>query len=151
MKIFLFSLLAVGLLVLLGLAFLSWRSVPQKLGLDGGRLAACASAENCVCSEHEGEAWVAPLDVAGDDPLAAVRQAVAVLGGAVESADSNYLHATFRSRLFRFVDDVEFRLDPGANVIHVRSASQAGRSDLGVNRRRVERIREQLGASPRRP
>jgi uncharacterized protein (DUF1499 family) len=40
-----------------------------------------------------------------------------------------------------FVDDVEFFLDEGANVIHVRSASRLGQSDLGVNRKRVETIR----------
>jgi len=52
----------------------------------------------------------------------------------------SYLHAEARSRVFRFVDDVEFVLDPGARVIQVRSASRVGYSDFGVNRRRVERL-----------
>jgi uncharacterized protein (DUF1499 family) len=43
-----------------------------------------------------------------------------------------------------YVDDVEFYLDEGANVIHVRSASRLGKSDLGVNRQRVEEIRAKL-------
>lgn len=55
--------------------------------------------------------------------------------------EAGYLHAEVRSFLFRFVDDVEFLLDEDNRLIHVRSASRTGYSDLGVNRRRVERIR----------
>lgn len=58
----------------------------------------------------------------------------------VEAAD-NYLHAEFTSALFRFVDDVEFLIDPAAHVIHFRSASRVGYSDLGANRRRMEELR----------
>jgi len=54
------------------------------------------------------------------------------------------VRAEFRSRL-GFVDDVEFRIDEAAGVIHVRSASRTGYWDLGVNRRRVEAIREAFG------
>jgi uncharacterized protein (DUF1499 family) len=43
-----------------------------------------------------------------------------------------------------FVDDVEFLLDDSAKVIHVRSASRLGESDLGVNRKRIETIRAKL-------
>lgn len=53
--------------------------------------------------------------------------------------ESDYLHFTFTSLIFRFVDDVEFEITE--NKIHVRSASRVGHSDLGVNRKRVEEIR----------
>ena len=46
--------------------------------------------------------------------------------------------------MFRFVDDVEFHLRSAEGVIAVRSASRIGTSDFGVNRRRVERIRDRL-------
>ena len=52
-----------------------------------------------------------------------------------------YLHAEFTSTFFRFVDDVEFLLDDGKKLIHVRSASRVGYYDFGVNRSRVEEIR----------
>lgn len=52
-----------------------------------------------------------------------------------------YLHIEARSLIFRFVDDVEFLIDSGQQRVQVRSASRTGYSDLGVNRRRVERIR----------
>lgn len=56
----------------------------------------------------------------------------------------NYLYAEFKSKLLGFVDDVEFLIDDSAKVIHVRSASRLGQSDLGVNRNRVETIRAKL-------
>ena len=55
--------------------------------------------------------------------------------------NQNYLHFECRSRLFRFVDDLEFLIDPDARVIQVRSASRVGYSDLGVNRARVNQVR----------
>lgn len=51
-----------------------------------------------------------------------------------------YLHFEFTSRVFRFVDDVEFHLDESRKTIDMRSASRVGRSDLGVNRERLNRI-----------
>lgn len=59
----------------------------------------------------------------------------------IRSDRAGYLHAEFRSLILRFVDDVEFLIDVKAGVIHVRSASRLGYSDLGVNRSRVETIR----------
>ena len=56
-------------------------------------------------------------------------------------AETNYIHAEFRSLIFRFVDDVEFVFPPAEKIIHVKSASRTGYYDFGVNRRRVERLR----------
>jgi uncharacterized protein (DUF1499 family) len=64
-------------------------------------------------------------------------------------ADAGYLHATFTTPLLKFTDDLELWLDAPGGVLQVRSASRLGRSDLGVNRARVERLRAQLqGAAP---
>jgi uncharacterized protein (DUF1499 family) len=57
-----------------------------------------------------------------------------------------YLHLEVRSRLFRFVDDVEFSFDDGAGTIHFRSAARRGWWDLGVNRARMRAIRRAYGA-----
>ena len=52
---------------------------------------------------------------------------------------NQFVHVEFTSNIFRFIDDVEFYFtDPG--VIHFRSASRIGHSDLGVNRSRMKRI-----------
>ena len=61
----------------------------------------------------------------------------------IEEQD-DYLYAEFRSRIFRFVDDVEFAVDNENNEVHFRSASRVGHSDLGVNRARMERIQREF-------
>ena len=58
--------------------------------------------------------------------------------------NDDYLRATATTRILRFVDDLEFLYQPGEDLIHVRSASRVGHSDLGANRNRVEEIRQQL-------
>jgi len=63
------------------------------------------------------------------------------MGGKIEEEHDGYLWATFTSRVFRFVDDVEFRMVSTDGMIHMRSGSRKGYSDLGVNRRRVEKLR----------
>jgi uncharacterized protein (DUF1499 family) len=56
----------------------------------------------------------------------------------------DYICTECKSLLFRFVDDLEFVFDAGKNIIHVRSASRSGYSDLGINRKRVEAIRKKF-------
>ena len=63
------------------------------------------------------------------------------MGGSIKSESSNYLAATFTSRLFRFIDDVEIRIDPDLGQIHIRSASRTGHGDWGVNAKRVDLIK----------
>jgi uncharacterized protein (DUF1499 family) len=118
---------------------------PANLGVHDGRLADCADTPNCVCSQADDAAHrVEPLPYQGR-PAEAMARLRAVLDAQprtrVVTSAENYLHAECTSLLFRFVDDVEFLLDPTAGVIHCRSASRAGRGDLGVNRRRIEAIR----------
>ena len=60
------------------------------------------------------------------------------------ASGEDFIRAEFVSAIFRFVDDVEFYLDDRKKVIHVKSASRVGYSDLGVNRRRVENIRKKF-------
>ncbi len=58
------------------------------------------------------------------------------------------IKAECRSRIFRFVDDVDFILDDREKVIHFRSASRLGRKDFGVNRKRMDEIRNRFQAEP---
>jgi len=57
---------------------------------------------------------------------------------------AGYLHAESRSRVFRFVDDVEVVVDADARVFRFRSASRVGRRDFGVNRARMQRVSGRL-------
>ena len=107
-------------------------------GMVDGKLASCPSKPNCVSSEADTqpEKQVSPL--AGS--LEAAKAAIVATGGTITSETGDYVSATYMSKVFKFVDDVELR-DTGEGVIHIRSGSRVGYSDRGVNRRRVETIR----------
>jgi uncharacterized protein (DUF1499 family) len=117
---------------------------PSNLGVANGRLAPCPASPNCVATQSgAGEQRMAPLPFHGT-PAEAMARLKQTLQGMprtrIVTADESYLHAEFVSALFRFVDDVEFLIDPEARVIHFRSASRVGYSDLGANRRRMVAI-----------
>lgn len=54
----------------------------------------------------------------------------------------NYMRIEFTSRLFKFIDDVEFLADEAQKQLHFRSASRLGHSDLGANRKRMKTFQE---------
>jgi uncharacterized protein (DUF1499 family) len=117
---------------------------PATLGLAAGRLAPCPRTPNCVGSEDPSPAHrMAPIPLTGSADAARrhlLEQIASRPRARVVATDSTYVHAEFRSRVFGFVDDVEFRLDPTHGVLHFRSASRLGRGDLGANRRRMETL-----------
>ena len=76
------------------------------------------------------------------DTLLAHPPTLLLLGTELATQDAHYLRAEFTSQLMRFVDDVEFLI--GQDAVEVRSASRLGHSDLGVNRERIEGLRQQL-------
>ncbi|MGB5473163.1 MAG: DUF1499 domain-containing protein [Gammaproteobacteria bacterium] len=106
----------------------------------------CPDKPNCVSSQASDAAHrIEPFTYSGSarDAMRRLRLALTAEKRVdVVTERENYLHIEARSLVFRFVDDVEFLLDPEHSRIHVRSASRTGYSDLGVNRRRVERIRQ---------
>ena len=118
------------------------------------KLDPCPATPNCVCSDYPDDAHAIPpltFDGDADSAWAALRRAVEALPRTkIVASEAERLDAETRSALFRFVDDLAFRLDASTGVIHVRSASRVGYSDLGANRKRVETLRqlfaEQLAA-----
>ncbi len=137
-------------------AVLSFTSKPpDHLGLHAGRLAPCPDTPNCVSSlATDPQHAIAPFAL--DRSVAAAKEELLRAAAQLPRATlitnrETYLHFEFRSLVFRFVDDVEFHFDEAAKLIHVRSASRVGHSDLGVNRRRVEALRARLPATMRAP
>ena len=119
---------------------------PSTLGLHNQRLAPCPDTPNCVCSQYDSEKHaIAPFVYEGERQ-AAYDKLLAILGAGkrvrIISKQDNYIHAEFTSLVFRFVDDVEFYFPTDQTIVHVRSASRIGHSDFGVNRKRVEHLRE---------
>ena len=144
---FVVSLVAVVLIALVVFARLSQNG--QAAGVADGRLTPCPDTPNCVCSEFDDDRahFIEPFELPAQTTaasLARLRSAIAEQGGTIRSEGAVYLAATFTSPLFGFVDDLEIRVDPGAGLAHVRSASRVGHGDLGANRKRVERLRDLL-------
>ena len=111
------------------------------------RLQPCPSSPNCVCSDATDSHGIEPLAIAGDPQLMWRRlqdYLAQQRGFTIKQVDDHYLRVEAKTRLLRFVDDVEFELRTGDGVIAVRSASRVGYSDLGANRRRIEKIRKAL-------
>ncbi|MFP6763008.1 MAG: DUF1499 domain-containing protein [Planctomycetaceae bacterium] len=105
----------------------------------------CARTPNCVCSEYAdasrfidpfvcpqniASAWQSLLEVGLNFP-----------GARLVERGPDRLCFECRTGVFRFVDDLMFRLDQESGLIHVRSASRLGFWDFGKNRRRVEEVR----------
>jgi uncharacterized protein (DUF1499 family) len=128
---------------------------PDSLGVTNGRLAPCKPSPNCVSSQAErGDTvhYVAPFAAGASpgDTFARLKRIVQETARARIVTDTpDYLYAEYSSRVFGFVDDVEFWLDARAGVIQVRSASRLGYSDLGVNRDRIEGFRARLAPAGR--
>lgn len=112
----------------------------EAKGLENGRLADCGSAPNVVSSEADTqpERAIAPLTAT----MTQAKAAVIATGGTITTDSDDYVSATYMSKIFKFVDDVELRAD-GA-VVHIRSGSRVGYSDRGMNRKRVEFIRASI-------
>ena len=123
---------------------------PKNLGVKKGSLSKCPQTPNCVSSQSKDVTHkVEPLTYHSSrkEALNQLKTIIQETDNAeIVKATSNYLYAQYTSRIMGFVDDVEFYLAPQDNIIHVRSASRVGESDLGVNRRRIENIREQFQA-----
>ena len=120
-------------------------SALAAVGANHGHLEACPSSPNCVVSQDgDEEHTIDPITYSGDraDAKETLLKVLSVVPRTeVIDRTDNYIKAESTSRIFKFVDDVEFYFPEDENVIHVRSASRVGESDLGVNRRRIEQIR----------
>ena len=128
-------------------------AAPKQLGAFGpGEAGTCGKKPNCVSTLDERKGRRAePWTYAGSREEAQKRleQLIARASRAdVVDFRPGYLHAEFRTALWRFVDDVEFFLPKGENVIHYRSASRLGQSDFGVNRRRMKKLAKRFAAAP---
>lgn len=123
---------------------------PSGLGLSGGRLAPCPDSPNCVSSQAESQLHrmePIPLEIPGAEAQALLLDLLAAEDRyTVVAVEDGYIYAEATSRLFGFVDDVEFAIDEADGVIHFRSASRLGHGDLGANRKRMEEISRKFQA-----
>ena len=108
------------------------------------QLKPCPESPNCVSTQtDQPKKKREPIAFTGS-PAAALEKLKRVVGNMPRTSlveeDGNYLHYTFKTWPIPYIDDVEFLLSPEEGVIHYRSASRVGHSDLGVNSRRMAKV-----------
>lgn len=122
----------------------------NKLGINDGQLTKCPGTPNCVNSQESGKFSIHPIQFTGNSKQVKAKLTSTIgefKNAKIVTTEDNYIRAEFTSSLFRFVDDIEFYFPTETNektTIQVRSASRTGRSDFGVNSKRVEQFRELL-------
>jgi len=96
------------------LTILSCVSKPPKVQLVDGKLRPCPRSPNCVSSESDNaSSRIEPLTFQGPPEKAwdKLKETLRDMGEKIQEEHDGYLWATFTSKLFRFVDDMEFRRD----------------------------------------
>ena len=139
------SLIIVSILVLFVLGQMSKSG--EANGLFEAKLTKCPDKPNCICTEFVADAthYIDPIVFTQNNSaevLSRLKNSVREIGGSIQVETGNYLAATFSSSIFRFVDDLEIRIDADQNMIHIRSASRVGHSDGGVNKKRIEQLKK---------
>jgi uncharacterized protein (DUF1499 family) len=133
---------------------------PADLGVSNSRLKPPSPTRNSVSSQaalypdhpQRDYADIKPLPLRNGSAANSLQALTAALrsmpGIKVVEQRPDYLYAEAETRWLRFVDDLEFWLNPARGVIELRSASRLGREDFGVNRQRIEAIRAAYLAQP---
>jgi uncharacterized protein (DUF1499 family) len=143
------ALVCVILVPIVGFAVLSLSAKrPTNLGVRDGRLADCPTSPNCVATQSgDASQRMDALAFKGDASAAKARLKSVIHALPrmhLVSETDNYMHVEATTALFRFVDDVELLIDADSKVVHFRSASRVGHSDLGANRKRMTEIAQKF-------
>lgn len=147
MKILMIIVLVLLTLLAVGFGFIYWQnSQVPALGHTGGQFTPLSGNPNGVSTQTiDANAVVDPWPFKADRTatMRAIKDAVAAYGGAeIVQEEVDYLRVVFVTPKMRFRDDAEFYLNSDSREVHFRSASRAGKSDLGLNRQRHERLTE---------
>lgn len=118
----------------------------KPIGIVEGKFHPCPNSPNCVSTmatskQHQ----IDPIKYSGS--LTEAKEKIinivySLKRSKIITNKENYIHIEFRTATFKFVDDVEFLFDDSEKIIHFRSRARLGYSDMGVNRKRMEKIRE---------
>lgn len=137
------SIIVFGFIIRLDLMGNQSQEMDVKLGVVENKLTKCPDKPNCVVSfySEDSEHYIAPMDT--DLSISEIKKILMdKLGLTLKSEQENYLYFTYTSDFFEFVDDIEMlKIN---NKLYFRSASRVGYSDLGANKKRVIKIKEEL-------
>ncbi len=118
----------------------------KPIGIIDGKFHPCPKSPNCVSTQSTDKKHrMEPIQYSStvDEAKGKIKNIITSFKRTkLITETENYLHFEFRTATFKFVDDVEFYLDDKEKLIHFRSAARLGWSDMGVNRKRMGKIRE---------
>lgn len=146
MKILLIILLTIVISILIYFIYLGLKSQSGTApGLVDSKLTACSNKPNCICTEYPNQKLHYSNAINYNElNISKITQAIQSTGGIVSIHKDNYIAATYTSTLFKYVDDFELRFDTANKLIHIRSASRVGHSDMGANLKRIEKFKAAL-------
>ncbi|NGP86793.1 DUF1499 domain-containing protein [Fodinibius halophilus] len=120
------------------------RDIPSDVPLSENPLPACPGSPNCIRTTKVFEVPAAKLFPVAIDSLCELNPKKLIL-----PQEEYTIKSVFKVMFFN--DDMTIKLtqrDSATTLVHLRSASRVGQSDLGVNRRRVntfiKNLRDQL-------
>ncbi|MHA1468358.1 MAG: DUF1499 domain-containing protein [Promethearchaeota archaeon] len=123
-------------------------SEEKRTGIINNKFKPCPKTPNCVstmASNDDKKHYISPISYISsqEEAVEKIIQIINSLKGTkIKVKEINYIHVIFSTKLLRFKDDVEFYFDDSSKIIHFKSASRIGSSDLGTNRKRMEKIRK---------
>ncbi|AMO69104.1 DUF1499 domain-containing protein [Zhongshania aliphaticivorans] len=134
-------------LIVIGVSALTACSNAPMKSQASTQFAPCPSAPHCVSSLATDSKHIAAISVNSAQEWQRLQTTLLAMPRteAVER-QAQYLHAVSHSAIMRYKDDIELRYSPNENRVDVRSASRIGYYDFGVNRKRIEALREQFNA-----
>jgi len=118
----------------------------KPVGIVDGKFYPCPNTPNCVSTQAtDAKHKISPISYSGT--LSEAKEKIINILSSLKRAKiitntENYIHTEVRTATFKFVDDVEFLFDDSVKVIQFRSRARSGYTDMGVNRKRMEKIRE---------
>lgn len=136
-----------GLIILMfGGIYYQNRKPQVKLGVNDGLFYELSDKDNCVSTQtsyQEKRVDTIPFDESLNASKERMKEAFEAYGGIeIKEETDRYIYAVATTKLMRFHDDIELYFDEEEQVIHYRSSSRAGSSDMGLNRQRYDRLVE---------
>jgi uncharacterized protein (DUF1499 family) len=132
-------------MILLAVSFAAACTSPPERPGTMNSLKECGWLPNCVNSESgRGVHAVEPINATAGQWLELKSWIREQKDWEITHEKDRFLQAVVKTRVMRFRDDVQLLFLPDRQLVHVRSSSRLGLSDLGTNARRVETLRQQL-------
>ena len=137
--------LSIGILftiILIILIIIYLNNKVPNLGVKDGQLKDLPTSPNAVSSQtKDSKRYVDPLVLQSNSYDILINILNELDEVKIVKKNPNYIHAVFSTRI-GFKDDVEFYFDEDNKVIHFRSASRLGYSDMGKNKERYKKIKD---------